>query len=132
MPLSSVRGQTEPLAALVAVFALGVGLSLYVGVLDSTFQTLAADSEITPIAADKLVSETSSFGTLQPPIDEGVRASRPSGYRMNATVHAAGSDWAGGPPRANGADCVDRQVSVRTSPGNVRPGQLEVCVWRER
>ncbi len=129
---SSDKGQTEPLAALVAVFALGVGLSLYVGVLDSTFVALSDDSEITPTAADKLTTEASSFGILQPPIDDAVAAAKPNGYRMNATLHADESTWSGGPLNSVASDCVERSVSVRTAPGTVRPGHLEVCVWRER
>ena len=129
---SSDRAQTEPLAALVAVFALGVGLSLYVGVLDSTFAALSDDSEITPTAADKLTSEASSFGIVQPPIDDAVAAAKPNGYRMNATLRADGSTWSGGPQNGAVSDCVDRSVSVRTAPGTVRRGNLEVCIWREQ
>jgi hypothetical protein len=129
MRSSPDRGQTEPLAALVAVVALASGLSLYVGAFDSTVATLTADSEITPTAADGLTREASSFGTVQPPIDDAVADARPDGYRMSATLRAGGSTWTGGPPRQEGADCVDRLVSVRTAPGRVRPGRLEVCVW---
>ena len=38
----SGRAQTEPLAALVAVFALGVGLSLYAGALEGSAPETAA------------------------------------------------------------------------------------------
>jgi hypothetical protein len=129
MSSSSDRGQTEPLAALVAVFALGLGLSLYVGVLDSTLLSLSDEREITPTAADRLVSESSSFGILDPPIAAHVAASRPRGHELNATVRAEGSAWTGGPPRVGSIDCTERSVSVRTAPGRIRPGQLEVCVW---
>ena len=132
MLFSSDRAQTEPLAALVAVFALGVGLSLYVGVLDSTFVALSEDSEITPTAAEKLTSEASSFGTVQPPIDDAVAAAKPNGYRMNATLRSDGTRWTGGPPHDPASDCVQRSVSVRTAPGTVRPGRRELCVWRAR
>jgi hypothetical protein len=129
MLYSSDSGQTEPLAALVAVFALGIGLSLYVGVLDSTLPMLSTESEITPTAADKLVAESSSFGAIRPPIGGAVAASRPRGYELNATVRADETIWTGGPPRVGAADCLERSVSVRTAPGQVRPGILEVCVW---
>jgi hypothetical protein len=129
MSSSSDEAQTEPLAALVAVFALGLGLSLYAGVLDTTLPLLSSDSEITPAAADRLVAESSSFGVLDPPIADAVAAARPTGYGLNATVRAEGSVWTGGPPRVDSADCTVRSVSVRTAPGQVRPGRLEVCVW---
>jgi hypothetical protein len=132
MPSSSGRGQAEPLAALVAVFALGVGLSLYVGALDSTVSALTEEASMAPTAADKLEGEASSFGTVQPPIDGAVDAARPKGYRMNATLRTGRLAFHGGPTPAESADCTTRTVSVRTAPGTVRPGRLEVCVWPAR
>lgn len=132
MSSSPDRAQTEPLAALVAVFALGLGLSLYVGILDSTLPLLSNDREITPTAADRFIAESSSFGALDPPIADSVAASRPSGYRLNATVRAEGSVWNGGPPRTDSADCTTRSISVRTVPGRIRPGRVEVCTWPAR
>lgn len=131
MRSSSDRAQTEPIAALVAVFALGVGLSLYAGVLDSTLPSLTDDSELTPIATEKLVTESSSFGIVDPPIEDAVAAARPTGHAMNATLRSGSSSWRGGPPDVEGSDCVIREVSVRTAPGIVRPGDLEVCLWPE-
>lgn len=132
MPFSSDRGQTEPLAALVAVFALGLGLSLYVGALDTTLPLLSSEREITPTAADRLVAESSSFGVLDPPIAGSAAASSPTGYELNATVRADDSVWTGGPSRVESADCTTRSVSVRTAPGLVRRGLLEVCTWPAR
>ncbi len=129
MQSSSDRGQTEPLAALVAVFALGVGLSMYVGVLDSTLPLFSSETDITPTAADKLVAESSSFGSVRPPIEGSVADSRPSGYRLNATLRADGMTWTGGPPIDGSADCLQRSVSVRTDPGRIRSGVLGVCTW---
>ena len=126
---SSDRAQTEPLAALVAVFALGLGLSLYAGVLDSTLPLLSTEREITSTATDRFISESSSFGALDPPIADAVAASRPTGYELNATVRAETSVWNGGPRRADSADCTTRSVSVRTAPGQIRPGRVEVCAW---
>ncbi len=125
------KGQTEPLAALVAVFALGVGLSLYVGVLDSTLPSLTVESEMAPIAADRFVEEASALGVVRPPIGDAVDAASPNGYATNATLRSDPGVWTGGPTREPSADCVRRRVSVRTAPGRVRPGTLEVCVWTE-
>ncbi|MFO7925776.1 MAG: DUF7285 family protein [Halobacteriota archaeon] len=129
---SSDRGQTEPLAALVAVVALGVGLSIYVGVLDSTLTSLAGGDDMAPIAAETLVAEASSFGVVQPPLGAAVDAARPNGHAMNVTLQANSGTWVEGPARTDVADCVKRMVSVRTAPGTVRPGTVEVCVWPER
>lgn len=129
---SSDRAQTEPLAALIAVFALGVGLSLYVGVLDSTIPLLTSERELAPTAADRFLAQSSSFGVLDPPIDDAATAARPRGYGLNATVRADDLGWSGGPPRPESTECVRRSVSVRTAPGRVRPGRVEVCVWPAR
>jgi hypothetical protein len=128
---SSGRGQTEPLAALVAVFALGVGLSLYVGALDSTLPSLTIESEMAPVAADRFVDEASSLGVLQPPIEGSADAASPNGYGMNATLRSGSDVWHGGPRRSSTGGCVRRTVRVRTAPGIVRPGTLEVCTWPE-
>jgi len=125
------RGQTEPLAALVAVFALGAGLSLYVGALDSTLPFLTTESEITPTAADRLVSEASSSGAVRPPIAGATETARPDGHAMNATVRTEAGSWYGGAPTPESANCVRRGVAVRVAPGTVRPGSLEVCTWPE-
>lgn len=132
MSFSSDKGQTEPLAALIAVFALGVGLSLYVGVLDATLPSLTNDREIAPTAADKFLAEAQSFGSVEPPIADATADASPNGYRLNATIRAAGETWTEGPPRRERGSCVDRSISVRTAPGQIRPGRLEVCVWPER
>ncbi len=132
MSSSSARGQTEPIAALIAVFALGIGLSLYVGVLDSTLSSFTDDREIGPTAADRFLAEAESFGVVEPPIAEAATAASPDGYRLNATVRTSERNWAGGPPRAEHRACADRSISVRAAPGTVHSGRLEVCVWPER
>lgn len=126
---SSDRAQLEPLAALVAVFAVGVGLSLYVGALDSILPVLVPERSIAPTAADRLVAEATSFESVTTPIEEPAATARPRGYELNATLRAIGSTWSAGPSVPLEAECVDRQVSVRVAPGRIRPGWLEVCVW---
>lgn len=130
MSSSSGRAQTEPIAALAAVFALGLGLSLYAGVLDTTLPTLSTDREMAPNAADRLEANASRFGAVRPPLTRSVTAARPTGHRLNATLRTDEHRWTGGPPRPDAAECVDREVTVRLEPARVRPGILEVCVWR--
>jgi hypothetical protein len=136
--VSAERAQVEPLAALAAVFAVGVGLTLYVGALDGALAPLDDDREMAPTAAEALVAEAASFGVVDLPLSAAVEAARPTGYRLNATLSTAERRWRAGPPRppspenaerAGSANCVDRSVSVRVAPGRVRPGRLEVCVW---
>lgn len=126
------RGQTEPIAALVAVFALGAGLSLYVGVLGATLPSLTEEAEMSPAAADRFLTEASTAGVIRPPIGGAVEDARPNGYGMNVTLRSGSAVWNGGPPRGDAADCTHRRVSVRVAPGTVRPGSLEVCVWTVR
>ena len=130
MSSSSGRAQTEPIAAMAAVFALGVGLSLYVGVLDATLPALSTDRELAPAAADRLEANASTFGALTPPLSGSVEAARPTGHRLNAAVRTDAGRWTGGPPRPPAPECVERRVPVRVAPGRVRPGVMEVCVWR--
>jgi hypothetical protein len=129
MSFSSARAQVEPLAALAAVFAVGVGLTLYVGALDGALAALDDDREMAPTAADALVVEAFAFGVVDPPLSAAAKRARPTGYRLNATLAAGGKRWRAGPPRSRGVDCVERRVSARIAPGTVRPGRLEVCVW---
>ena len=126
----SGRAQVEPLAALAAVFALGVGLALYAGALDATLPRLTPDRDVAQTAADRLTSEASSFGAVEPPLTGPVADARPTGYELNATLATAGGTWTGGPPRPPAAECERRAVSVRVAPGRIRPGRLEVCAWR--
>lgn len=126
------RGQVEPLAALAAVFAVGVGMSLYVGALDTTLPRLISDREVAPAAADRMTAEASSFGAVDPPLEDSAATARPSGHALNATLRTKGVEWTGGPPTPSDAECEHRDVSVRIAPGRIRPGGLEVCVWPAR
>jgi hypothetical protein len=132
MRSSSDRGQLEPLAALAAVFAIGVGLSLYVGALDSILPLLTPDHSTAPTAADRLVAEGSSFGSVTTPIEEAATTARPMGYELNATLRTSESSWIAGPGVPRSAECANRRVSVRVAPARVRSGLLEVCVWPAR
>lgn len=129
MRRSSGRAQVEPLAALAAVFALGVGLALYVGVLGEALPLLSTDRSMAPATADRLLSETRAFGAVEPPLDGAAEAARPTGQTVNATLVAGDVAWTAGPSPPDGADCAVRQVTVRVAPAEIRPGRLEVCVW---
>lgn len=129
---SSGRAQVEPLAALAAVFALGVGLTLYAGTVDSTLPSLTTDRAVAPTAADRLVAEASSLGAVEPPLERAADSARPTGYELNVTLRADGTTWTAGASRRAAGDCHRRGVSAHVAPGQVRPALLEVCVWRAR
>lgn len=126
------RAQVEPLAALAAVFAVGVGLAMYAGALDTTLPLLTADRDVAPTAADRLTSVAATSGAVEPPLTGPVEEARPTGYELNATLTTAAGTWTGGPPRPPEPECERRAVSVRVGPGRVRPGRLEVCAWLAR
>lgn len=125
----SDRAQVEPLAALAAVLAVCIGLSLYVGVFEAALVSLSPDRAVAPTAADRFVATASSFGSVSVPIGDSAEKARPAGYELNATVIADGSAWTAGPTQPDESECVRRQVSVRSEPATVRPATLEVCVW---
>lgn len=129
MQFSSDSAQVEPLAALAAVLAVGVALSLYAGALETAMLSLGSDREMASTAADRLLDETSGVAVVRPPIDDAATTARPAGHDLNATLRADERAWRVGPSLAGAADCERRRVSVRTAPGAVDPGLLEVCVW---
>lgn len=128
MSRSSDSGQVEPIAALVAVFAVCVGVTLYVGVLDDHLP-IETDRALEETAADRLVAEASSDGVVEPPVPTAARAATPTGYRLNATVRADDRTWASGPTPPADVTRAERRVPVRVEPGVVRPGRLEVRLW---
>ncbi|MES3517782.1 MAG: hypothetical protein PPP58_08980 [Natronomonas sp.] len=126
----SDRGQVEPLAALAAVFAVGAGLTLYVGALDGHFAA-DRDRDVAPTVADRMLAESTSGGVVTPPIADAADEARPTGHATNVTVATGGKRWAVGPSPPPDAERAERQVSVRIDTGIVRPGRLEVAVWTE-
>jgi hypothetical protein len=128
---SLTRAQVEPLAALVAVFAVGVALASYAGLVDATLPTTDRNlAEPTVERAERVISE---HGVVAPTaLADGLRAG-PDGYRVNLTLVAAGQTWHAGPAPPDPGKTTDAsrtQVSVRVAPGRIRPGRLRAEVWR--
>ncbi|MDQ2073107.1 DUF7285 family protein [Haloarcula sp. NS06] len=131
MSPSSDRGTTEPVAALVAVFAVTLGVSLYAGVVDQAFGTLDDDRNIATPTADAVEQRLSSTGVVQPEGIDNALDAVPANYHGNATITATtGERWSGGRESPSNADTETRTVSVRVGPGAVRRGTLTVRVWR--
>lgn len=128
---SSDRATTEPIAALVAVFAVTVGLALYAGVIDDAFATLDDDRNVATPTADAVEQRLSSAGVVQPnEVDKSLDVV-PANYHGNVTVRATtGGQWSSGREPPNRVDIETRPVSVRVGPGSVRRGTLTVRVWR--
>ncbi|WP_254273710.1 DUF7285 family protein [Haloarcula marina] len=138
MSRSSDRAATEPLAALVALFAVSAGVALYAGVLDGAIASTGTDRNPAEPTADAVERRVSRVGVLDP---EGIGESLtavPSGYDANVTVRVgrarqvtqAERGWSAGPRPPATAAYADRLVSVRVAPGTVLRGTLSVRVWR--
>ncbi|MFC4449312.1 DUF7285 family protein [Halorussus aquaticus] len=126
-PRRTTRAQVEPLAALVAVFAVGVALTAYAGVLDATLPT--RDRNLAEPTVERAERAVSGVGVVDPDaLAAGLRAG-PDGYSVTLTLEAAGRTWRAGPTPPPSADAAELAVSVRVGPGRVRPGTLRAEVW---
>ncbi len=123
-----IRGQVEPFAALAAVFAVGLAVSLYATVLSDVDLGGSADgtAETTLNEVHRNVSEGN---VVVPGKMEQAPTVPPTGYDANVTLTVGEETWRAGPVPPESASSASRQVSVRLAPGNVRPGRLTVVIW---
>ncbi|QIO22230.1 hypothetical protein [Haloarcula sp. JP-L23] len=128
MSRSSDKGATEPLAALVAVFAVSTGLALYAGVLDGALVSATGDRNVAAPTADSVEQRLSTAGVVAPDRVADALAVIPTGYEGNVTVRA-GQRWSVGPSPPVDTARARRTVSVRVAPATVRRGTLRVSVW---
>ena len=123
-----------PVAALVAVAAVGLGLSLYAGALDASLVRPGHGPDTAGTAADRAVAELAPDGVVLPDRLDRARAALPDDLRANLTLRADDRAWHAGPVPPAGAAGDDGRasvaVSVRVAPGRVRTGRLTVVVWR--
>lgn len=138
------RGQVEPFAALAAVLAVGLAISLYAGVLADAAPG-ASDRTVAETTLDRVARSASDGSVVVPDRIPEALAVTPDGYRVNVTLAAGGTTLRAGPTPPESADLTQpesadptqpesadratRRVSVRLAPGNVRPGRLTVVVW---
>ncbi len=126
------RAQTEPIAAIVAVFAVCLGLLLYTGILGSAMPS--SERTLAPTTLSAVQGNVASNGIVRPDrLGDGASAT-PDGYRLNVTLSTGAQKWYEGPtpPRnpAADTDAATATVSVRIAPGDVRPGTVRVVVWK--
>ncbi|SDJ19119.1 hypothetical protein SAMN05216226_10152 [Halovenus aranensis] len=142
------RGQTEPLAALVAVALFCVALSVYAGFLTGLLPELGSDRELAEVTGERVwevVSENGIYpaGTnLSSVLDADVF---PHGRRVSVnvtyvhrgtltTASQASFDTTGesvGAVTSNG-ETFRRPIPVQRQSGDVRPGMLTVVVSNVR
>lgn len=143
------RGQTEPLAALVAVSAVAIGIGLYAGYIAGVLPGASGDTveEPTIQRAWSEIQEDGLYHENDRPLRNMDERAIPRGetvflevstaeddaepviveqalYAPNGTYVQPGSDV----PPEHGRE-VTRPIPVRTGPGDVRAGTLRVVVW---
>ncbi|MFC7115717.1 hypothetical protein ACFQH2_13220 [Natronoarchaeum sp. GCM10025703] len=143
------RGQTEPVAALVAVAAVCLAMSLYAGYAGDTLSG-TSDRSVEETALDAVWTELSKDG-LYTPGEDSLRAlprrAVPEGYHVriavsvesplgeqqvveSTRVDAHGDGDPGAPP--DDARTASRPIPVVSEelPGDVKIGRLRVEVWQ--
>lgn len=121
------RAQTEPIAALVAVLAVGLGLALYAGA--ATDATPEPERSNAAPAMERLSSVAVTDGTVDPSAIPDPDALTAGGRRAAVTLRFDGADRRFGPAAPPDADRATRSASVLVEPGDRRPGRIVVEVW---
>lgn len=130
MRRSSVdRGQTEPFAALVAVVALGLALSLYAGVLSSVRQPAGTD-DVADRTLDAVHRAASDAAVVNASRLDAARGTGPPRRQVNATLRTEDRRWASGPEPAGDVARAGTYVPVSLGRGRISRGRLTVRVWR--
>lgn len=133
MRRSSGNGQVEPTAALAAVLAVCVGLSIYGGVVEDVVSPggLWTDPGATARqTADAVADAARSSGAVIPGRLNDALDAGPSGHRVNATLLTVDRRWTAGPAAPDRATSARIRVSARVGPADVDPATLRVEVWR--
>jgi hypothetical protein len=125
MRRSSARGATEPLAAIAALFAVGVGLTVFAGALPAPGEAKSVDPEA---VLGEVRAAASTDGVLDPPAL--TTAVAPAGWRVNVTLETRAGRRSLGPEPAPDAAKAGRPVTVALDRGERGPGRLSVAVWR--
>ena len=124
------RGQLSPSAALVAVAAVGMALSLYTTVLSGVAPTPGHD--VAEPTLDRIEETVVTAGVAESErLDDAVERG-PAGYRLHISLQTESRQWATGPtpPASGSVEAASRRVAVRERAGNVRSGRLRVVVWQ--
>lgn len=143
----SPRGQTEPLAALVAVAVVCLAVSAHAGLLTGLFPQFGADRSLGEGTAERVwraVSEDGVYDSSGNLTDDITVETLPQGKYVAITVTYVGEggrlESAGGGTFDPGADRVtleppetaeryERVLPVKFGAGDVRPGTLRVVIW---
>lgn len=148
----SERGQTEPIAALVAVSAVVIALSLFAVMYVDAMGDGQSDRELAGKTSELVWNEVEPIGqsgvydTAEVTLSADItREVIPKGYNVNISVtvvdedghikivdgveyDAAGDQVSLDPPPSE-ATSQTRPIPVRMDPGDVQVGTLHVYVW---
>lgn len=128
-PWSRRRAETEPVVAIVAVFAVAVGLATYAGFLEAALPS-SPERDVAGPTLQRAYAQLAPGGVVEPDRLDAGAIDPPDGYRVRIDLTTRGADWHAGPDAPQGADVASRPVTVRVAPGANRPGRLSVAVWR--
>ena len=123
------RAETEPLVAIVAVFAVAVGLTVYVGVHNGTLPS-ETERDVASPTLQRAYTALAPAGVVEPDRLSPDAFDGPEGYHVRISITTGGGEWHVGPDTPPEANVAARPVTVRVAPGVNRPGQLEVAVWQ--
>lgn len=134
MSLSSAssRGQSSPVAGLIAAVAVVAAVGGYVQLLDSG--TSSSDRHVGRVAETTLSrvhERVTSGGVAVPARLPQAMGVGPDGYSLRVTLSAGNRTWRVGPdpPTDRTVASAERRVGVAVRAGRVRPGDLGVEVW---
>ena len=124
------RGQASPTAALVAVAAVGLGLSLYAAVFAGVVPT--ADHEIAEPTLSRVHDAVAPAGVASPERLESAADAGPNGWTVRVDLRAGSQHWTAGDAPASNVETQSsgRRVPVRITSGRVESGWLRVVVHR--
>lgn len=132
MSRSSDRAWAEPVAALVALLALGAGLTVYAGVHHEV-KTAGDDGRPAADALDRIHEAITSDGVADPAnltVPADVAAEH---LAVRVRLSTRDHRWSAGEPRPTDVEApthtARQPVSVRIAPGENAPGTLRVEVW---
>ncbi|MFB6138292.1 MAG: hypothetical protein ABEJ42_08165 [Halobacteriaceae archaeon] len=124
---SECRGQVEPLAALAAVAALGLALSVYTGTLGAAAPVSDPGGTAEPVLGATLDYLRSGSVVVPARLESLTDGHGDRSRRVR--LQAAGRSWTAGPTPPADTAVATRLVAVRVAPGRIRVGRLRVEVW---
>jgi hypothetical protein len=126
------RGQTTPIVALVALFAVCAGVSLYATTLVDVTPTGTGNAHAEP-TLERVYDAVSEGAVVSPTGLSQAEHVAPDGYRLSVAITTENGRWTSGtraPADSEGVDTAARPVAVSSVDGGVIWGRLRVWVWR--